>query len=127
MAVKYEKQMIPIYSTPGDFSAMMIYPYLFNPQGEWIGWVADDRSVFDVDGYYVGELINGPRIVKKRNYDKVADRRPQPCAPIGVKPPAVIPLAPLMAELPFNLIDVLDEEPQLLHTPDTGAHREDMD
>jgi hypothetical protein len=33
----------------------------------------------------------------------------------------------MMAELPFEIIDVLEEEPELLHTVDAGELKEDMD
>jgi hypothetical protein len=33
----------------------------------------------------------------------------------------------MMAELRFETIDVLDEEPERLHTSDTGEFKEDMD
>jgi hypothetical protein len=32
-----------------------------------------------------------------------------------------------MAELPFEKVDVLDEEPDRLHTTDSGELKEDMD
>jgi hypothetical protein len=41
--------------------------------------------------------------------------------------PATIPLAPLMRELTHSLIDVLSEEPEKLHTMDSGELREDLD
>ena len=33
----------------------------------------------------------------------------------------------MMAELPFEIIDVFEEEPDRLHTSDTGEFKEDMD
>jgi hypothetical protein len=33
----------------------------------------------------------------------------------------------MMAELPFEIIDVLQEEPERLHTSDTGDLKQDMD
>jgi hypothetical protein len=33
----------------------------------------------------------------------------------------------MMAEIPFEIIDVLYEEPERLHTTDTGEFKEDMD
>jgi hypothetical protein len=37
------------------------------------------------------------------------------------------PLAPLLRELSNSLVDVLVEEPERLHTADTGELREDID
>jgi hypothetical protein len=41
--------------------------------------------------------------------------------------PATIPLAPLMGELRFGIMDVLLEEPERLHTIDTGEFQKDLD
>ena len=41
--------------------------------------------------------------------------------------PQSVPLPPMMAELPFEVVDVLEEEPDRLHTIDTGEFKEDMD
>jgi hypothetical protein len=38
-----------------------------------------------------------------------------------------VPLPPMMAELPFGIIDVLEEEPERLHTIDGGELKEDLD
>jgi hypothetical protein len=118
---------IPIYTTPGDWSAVMVFPYIFNQVGEWIGWVTPDRQVYDVDGLYVGWLTDEPRILRKRTYDHELPRRTPPKPPEKVRPPATVPLPPMMKELPFEIIDVLDEEGDRLHTSDHGELKEDMD
>jgi len=41
--------------------------------------------------------------------------------------PVTLPLAPLMKELTHSMVDVLSEEPQRLHTLDSGELREDLD
>lgn len=117
---------IPIYTTPGDWEALLVFPYLFNQMGEWIGWVTPDRQVYDVDGVYVGWLSEEPRVLRKRIYDEPLPRKTPPPAPDKIRPPATVPLPPMMAELPFEIIDVLDEEPRLLHTTDAGDLKEDM-
>jgi hypothetical protein len=38
-----------------------------------------------------------------------------------------MPLAPMMSELPYSMIDVLLEEPQRLHTLDRGELRQDLE
>jgi len=121
------KRPIPIYSTPGDWVALMVFPHLFNTLGEWIGWVTKDRQVFDVDGIYVGWITSDPRILRKRVYEHLMPRREPPAFPGRVRPPATVPLPPMMAELPFSVIDVMDEEPERLHTTDAGELRDDMD
>jgi hypothetical protein len=115
----------PIYTTNGDCSAFMVSTHLFNRSGEWIGWITPEKEVFDVDGIYVGWLSNDMRILRKRsNVDE--DRRVPPPPPRPIRSPATIPLPPLMPELPYSVIDVLDEQPERLHTVDTGELKEDM-
>jgi hypothetical protein len=31
--------LIPIYTSKGDAEAFLLYPYLFNRSGDWIGFV----------------------------------------------------------------------------------------
>jgi hypothetical protein len=120
-------RIIPIYSSRGEVEVFLVFPYLFNRSGEWIGWVTPQREVYSVMGFYVGSLTNDPRIVRKRSEN---DLRPQlkVTPPPGRLPiPAHLPLAPLMSDLPHSLVDVLVEQPERLHTVDSGELREDMD
>jgi hypothetical protein len=109
---------IPIYTTPGDWSAIMLYPYLYNTMGEWIGFVTREQHVYDVDGIYVGWITDEPRILPRTTPPEHPDR---------IRLPATVPLPPMMAEIPFEIVDVLFEEPERLHTTDTGEFKEDMD
>lgn len=118
---------IPIYTTEGDWSALMVFPFVFNSQGEWVGWVTSDRQVYDVDGLYVGWLTSDPRVLRRRTYDQPLPRKTPPVAPEHIRPPATVPLPPMMADLPFENVDVLLEEPERLHTIDTGEMKEDVD
>jgi hypothetical protein len=118
---------IPIYSTPGDWMALLVFPYLYSPQGEWIGWVTPDRQVYDVQGLYVGWLTADPRILRKRTMDEELERRLPPATPPRIRPPASVPLPPMMSGLAFEVIDVLEEEPERLHTTDAGDLKEDME
>ncbi len=117
---------IPVYSTHGDCMAFFVTPYLYNLIGEWVGWVADENQVFDVDGFYIGWLSDEWRILRRRSQG-MSERRTTPDPPKAIRTPATIPLPPMMSELPFHFIDVLDEEPERLHTMDTGELRNDMD
>lgn len=121
-----QNKIIPIYTTRGDVEAFLQYPYIYNRLGEWIGWVTPDKDVYSVLGYYVGYLDKGPRILRKRGRDPKPRRQP-PRPPAKILPPASVPLAPMMSELTYDTIDVLDEEPDRLHTPDSGELREDLD
>ena len=120
-------RIIPIYNTKGDADAFLVYPYLFNRNGDWIGFVNPQCEVFSVLGEFVGTLTNDPRIVMKRAMEEIRPRVAPPPAPGKISPPANIPLAPLMPELSHSLIDVLLDTPEKLHTVDSGEFREDMD
>lgn len=117
--------IIPIYSSCGDAEAFLVFPYLFNRTGEWIGFVTPQREVFSVLGYYVGSLTNDPRIIRKRS-DEIRTRVKPPQAPAPLRVSAVIPLPRMMGDLTPEHIDVLQEEPERLHTLDSGELRQDL-
>lgn len=120
-------RIIPIYSSRGEVDAYLVYPYLYNRSGEWIGWVTSQKEVYSVLGNYVGYLTGDPRIVRRRAEDATRPRLAPPARPRRLSTPAHTPLAPLMGDLNNSLIDVLAEEPERLHTVDTGELREDLD
>jgi len=120
-------KLIPIYTSRGDVGAFLLYPYIYSAQGEWIGWVTADRSVYSVHGHYVGILDQAPRILRRRESTYNQERRLPPPEPPPIQPPTWVPLAPPLAEVANNMIDVLEEAPQLLPTVDFGDLREDMD
>ena len=121
-----QQRIIPIYSSRGEVEAYLVFPYLFNRNGEWIGLVTPQREVFSVLGSYVGFLTNDPRIVRKTSDDAVRPRLKMPPPPGRIPLPATTPLAPLMSDLPASLVDILVDEPERLHTVDSGELREDM-
>lgn len=120
-------RIIPIYTSQRDAEAFLLYPHIFNRLGEWIGWITPQREVYSVMGYFVGTLTSDPRIVRKRSDDADKPRQNPPPPPGRIAPPAQIPLAPMMQDFTHSLIDVLLDEPERLHTIDSGEMREDMD
>jgi hypothetical protein len=122
-----QRKIIPIYTTRGDAEAFLSFPYLYNRLGEWIGWVTSNREVYSVLGYFVGEISLEPRILRRRITQGLKSRQKPPNAPPRLIVPATIPLAPLMGELIFGIMDVLLEEPERLHTLDSGELHEDID
>ncbi len=122
-----KKSLIPIYTSRGDLGAYLAYPYLYNRQGEWIGWVTDQREVYSVLGNYVGWLTNDPRILRRRVYDFSKPKLDPPQPQTRIRVPAMVPLAPLMPEIMHTTLDVLEEEPDKLSTLDYDDLREDMD
>lgn len=120
-------RFIPIYITSGEVGAFLVYPNLYSMQGEWIGWINNERKVFSVLGVYVGDLSKDQRILCRRVSEETIPRLTPPPEPPRVYPPANFPLAPMMSELGFNIMDVLMEQPQRLHPMDSGELKEDMD
>lgn len=122
-----KKSIIPIYTSRGDVEAFLVYPYIYNRVGEWIGWITPQKEIYSVLGHYVGFLADGPRILRKRVIEVATSQKTPPPKPTKVYPPATFPLAPLMPELQYSEIDVLLDEPERLHTVDSGEFREDLD
>jgi hypothetical protein len=122
-----QPRLIPIYTSKGDADAFLLYPYLFNRSGDWIGFVTPKREVYSVLGEYVGTLTNDPRIVRKRATSTLKPRLKPPPKPQKVSLPATIPLPPMMSDLSYSVIDILLDAPERLHTLDSGESRQDMD
>ncbi len=119
--------IVPIYTTRGDAEAFLVYPYLHNRMGDWIGWVTADRQVYSVLGSYVGEMTAEPRIIRKRITASLRPHKTPPTPPERLFVPATIPLPPMMPDLRFGVLDVLLEEPERLHTLDSMENREELD
>lgn len=122
-----QPRLIPIYTSRGDVEAFLAYPYLYNRQGEWIGWVTREREVYSVLGQYVGTLSSDPRILRKTSEEEKHHCALPPPPTVKILAPPTVPLAPLMKELYHDTIDVLLDEPERLHTVDSGEFRPDMD
>jgi len=122
------QKILPIYTSKGDLEAYLLYPHLYSRQGEWIGYVTPNRYVYSVHGHYVGWLSDGPRVLRKMadgfDQGRITVQRP---SVLKIRPPAISPLAPMMSELTFGTIDVLQDQPELLPSIDFGDRLEDMD
>jgi hypothetical protein len=127
MTTPVNRSLIPVYNSRGEADAFLAYPYLFNRNGEWVGWVTEKRQVYSVLGYYVGYMTNDPRILRKRATSTLKPRVQAPATPGRISLPATVPLAPMMSELTHSLVDVLLDEPDRLHPVDQGELREDVD
>lgn len=123
--MKSGRKLFPVYTSRGIVAAVLQYPHLYNRQGEWIGWVTQERAVYAVDGRYVGRLSEEFRILRRpsEDYSVPARRPPRPPGAIGL--PSHFPLAPMMPVLPSNLVDVLEEQPDLLPPLDAANNRND--
>jgi len=95
--------------------------------GDWIGFVTQKREVYSIDGEYVGWVSDDPRILRKLGEGYNRSRLKPPPAPPRFTAPASCPLAPLMPELGFSVVDVLYEYPEMLPTKDIGELRPDQE
>lgn len=123
-----KNKLVPVYITNGDVEAYLGFPYLYNRSGDWIGYVTRERDVYSVHGNYAGWLTDIPRVLRKRSYNYDKPKRPLPFSVLPrIRVPATAPLAPMMPELDFSTLDVLQEYPELLPTSDAGEFLQDMD
>jgi hypothetical protein len=122
-------KLIPLYTSHGAWAGAFADGHLYNPMGDWIGWVVPGTNqVFSVVGEYVGWLSNDFRVLRKRSTTNLTPRRTPPPRMPRIKLPASVPLAPLMADLRFDIVDVFEEMPDRLHTWDfIEETRPDMD
>jgi hypothetical protein len=121
------QKLVVIFTTSGDTGAFLLYPHVFNRQGEWIGWVTPTRQVYSVHGHYVGWLSDEPRVLRKQSSGYLKPRLAPPSRPSAITPPATVPLPPMMPEVPIGSFDVLEESPELMPSVDFGDLRDDMD
>jgi hypothetical protein len=116
--------MEPIYRTDGAWVAVYEDGHLFTRDGEWVGFIVG-RDAFDPLGEYLGFLSDDRRLLRKRVVNDAPARKEVPPKPSRPALPASMPLAPLMRELPFHIIDVFEEYADLLmHVSET---RPDME
>jgi hypothetical protein len=103
-----------IFDTHGDWQATKIGDYLYSSRGEYIGFIENGVDVFKSDGEWVGSLSKDGRILKKRS-ERRRELHPNPPAKPAKpeKMPGRAPLPPMMAELNYSTIDVLEEDPEI--------------
>ena len=103
--------MKPIYSTNGEWVALLREGYLYDTRGEWVGWL-NGKDIYTRDGEYAGFLSEDGRVLRERIRRQPAIR-PAPPAPPRLRPPAMVPLVPMFAELPWRLVDIFEEDPDV--------------
>lgn len=116
----------PLYTSRGDWAAMLVGIYIYNPQGEWIGFIDKKSNVYSVVGEYVGWLARDFRILRKRFQEKVPPKHTVPPKPNKMRMPSSTALPPMMAEISYDTIDVLDDMPELLFTADNNPWVQDL-
>ena len=115
-----------IYDTHGDWLATRVGQYIFDGRGDWVAFT-EGRIVYTRDGEWVGELSKDGRILRKRSAIKLALNTKIPHAPALKKAelPGRAPLPMQMAELRFDTVDVLEEDPEVFKR--LSDRRPDMD
>jgi hypothetical protein len=115
-----------IFDSRGDWHATKFGEYLYSSRGEYIGWVEGTANdVFKRDGEWIGRLSKDGRILRKRSERRRElnpSLRKEPTKP---KLPPRTPLPPMMSDLDFGTVDVLDEEPDIFKR--VSDLRPDMD
>jgi len=102
-----------VYNTAGDWLATVIPPHIFDTRGEYIGFV-EEVAVYTRDGEWVGNLSKDGRILRKR----AGQRKPLHPKPLAKPPkpsnlPGRSPLPPQNAEISYDTVDVLEEDPEV--------------
>jgi hypothetical protein len=112
-----------IYRSDGEWVATLYDGNLFDMRGEWVAWT-DGDDVYALDGEYVGYISGDGRLLRKRVQPYRKRRKPPEQRP-RFRPPPNAPLAPLFAEISFDIVDVFEETPNVFAVvselrPDAG-------
>jgi hypothetical protein len=104
-----------VFDTPGDWHAVVLGHSIFDTRGDYIGFVrGEQHDVFTASGEWIGNLFPDGRIVRKRSTPRpplLKQLPPKPPKPANF--PGRAPLPPQNAELGFDKLDVLDEDPDI--------------
>ena len=103
-----------VYNTSGDWLATAVGPHVFDSRGEYIGFT-EGVSVYTRDGEWIGDLSKDGRILRKRT-GKTKPLHPNPIPKPQTKPstlPGRAPLPPQNADIGYDMIDVLEEDPEV--------------
>ncbi len=115
-----------IFDTAGDWFATKLGHYLFDPRGDYVGFVMGEAyDVYTTSGEWIGNLHHDGRIVRKRSANRpplLKKLPPKPAKPERL--PSRAPLPPQSGELGFDKVDVLEWDPEIFKkisdlTPDS--------
>jgi hypothetical protein len=111
-------KQFPIYTSHGEWVAMLVGRYLYSREGDWIGWVDAQSQVYSVLGEYAGWLSRDFRVLRPRDTSSLYPRREPPPRPPRVEMPMSVPLPTIVAELSYDTVDLFEEAPQRLDPHD---------
>ena len=102
-----------IYRSNGDYFGFILNGYLFDTDGEYLGWVEDDDSVWRKDGEYFGWLTGENYILHNPKQIKPLARTPKippmPPDPPMAPPPRMPRIPPMYREDALDKFDHEDE------------------
>ncbi len=120
-------KQVPVYTTRGDWAAMLVNDfYLYNPAGDWIGFLDLQKRVYNARGEYAGWLSSDNRVLRHRDNTSPLARIKGPPVQPRLKFAPTMALPPMMAELGYDTIDVLEDMPERLDPYDMD-HVQDID
>ena len=113
MGDKPAEKPVFIFDTRGDWHATKLGAFLFSSRGDYVGFI-EGEDVYRRDGEWLGRLSKDGRILRKRTerHDYLHAQIP-PAPPRPANLPARAPLPPMLAEITYSIVDVLDEDPDI--------------
>lgn len=105
---------VAIYTSDGEAAAFLVYPYIYNRNGDYIGWITRNKQVYSIEGHYVGWLSDERRILRKQSTARIKPRLTPPPPPITPGYSFSAPSIGKMPELKPCVFDVLLDAPELL-------------
>ena len=79
-----------IFNTAGKFVGFLSDDNLFDPSGEWLGFIRQGNQLYDPSGYFSGYLLGDDRVARL-DVEPTKPRLPIPPRPMT----PIVPLAPL--------------------------------
>jgi hypothetical protein len=91
-----------IHRWSGQYFGFLLDGYLFNRQGEYVGWATDEGAVWLRDGRFLGELVEDNYILRRNAMMEPSRRIPkiQPIRPIPPIP--ALPRIPRISRLGWS-------------------------
>ncbi len=103
--------MVPVYRSDGEPIAVIHLGGLYNIDGEWVGDLRG-QEVYGINGEYVGFISQDHRLLRARRPPDRPAITPPAVPPRLRGIPVRFPLAPLFKQLPYDVIDVFEENPE---------------
>jgi hypothetical protein len=80
-----------IFRWSGEYFGFISGDHLFSSDGNYLGWVEEDNTVWCADGQFLGEIVDDEYILRQSNII-------EPIAKI----PHIVPISPIAPIAPMN-------------------------